>query len=101
MLYVEFRERKLKEPAKLTVVKCLLTSAAQVLRFPGGTSGKEPDCLCSRQKRQGFSPWVRKIPWRRAWQTTPGFLPGESHGQWSLVGYSPWGHRESDMTEAT
>ena len=101
MLYVEFRERKLKEPAKLTVMKYLLTSAAQVLRFPGGASGKEPGCLFRRQKRHGFSPWVRKIPWRRAWQTTPVFLPGESHGQWSLVGYSPWGHRESDMTEAT
>ena len=101
MLYVEFRERKLKEPAKLTVMKYLLTSAAQVLRFPGGASGKEPGCLFRRQKRHGFSPWVRKIPWRRAWQTTSVFLPGESHGQWSLVGYSPWGHRESDMTEAT
>jgi len=40
-------------------------------------------------KRPGFSPWVGKIPWRRAWQPTPVFLPGESHGQRSLVGYSP------------
>ena len=47
------------------------------------------------------NPWVKKIPWRRAWQPTPVFLPGESHGQRSLGGYSPWGHRESDMTEAT
>ena len=47
----------------------------------------------------GFDPWVGKIPWRRAWQPTPVFLPGESHGQRSLVGYSPWGHTESDMTE--
>ena len=46
-------------------------------------------------------PWVRKIPWRRAWQPTPVFLPGESHGQRGLVGYSPWGCTESDMTEAT
>ena len=38
-------------------------------------------------------PWVRKIPWRRAWQPTPVFLPEESHGQRSLVGYSPWGRR--------
>ena len=44
-------------------------------------------------------PWVRKIPWRREWQPTPVFLPGESHGQSSLVGYSPWGHKELDMTE--
>ena len=38
-----------------------------------------------------FDPWVRKIPWRRAWQPTPVFTPGEFHGQRSLVGYSPWG----------
>ena len=38
-------------------------------------------------------PWVRKIPWRRDWQPTPVFLPRESHGQRSLVGYSPWGCR--------
>ena len=38
--------------------------------------------------RHGFNPWVRKIPWRRGWQPTPVFLPGESHGQKSLVGYT-------------
>ena len=43
--------------------------------------------------------WVRKIPWRRKWQPIPVFLPGESHGWSSLVGYSPWGCKESDMTE--
>ena len=43
--------------------------------------------------------WVRKIPWSRKWQPIPGFLPGESHGQRSLAGYSPRGRRESDMTE--
>ena len=52
-----------------------------VLGFPGGTSGNEPTCQCRRRKRRGFSPWVGKIPWRRAWQPTPVFLPGESHGQ--------------------
>ena len=40
-----------------------------------------------------------KILWGRAWQPTPVFLPGEFHGQRSLAGYSPWGHKESDMTE--
>ena len=40
-------------------------------------------------KRPGLDPWVRKIPWRRKWQPTPVFLPGESHGRRSLVGYSP------------
>ena len=47
----------------------------------------------------GFHPWVGKIPWRRKWQPTPVLLPGESHGWRSLVGYSPWGCKESDMTE--
>ena len=49
----------------------------------------------------GFDPWVGKIPWRRKWQPTPVFLPGKSHGQRNLTGYSPWGHKESDMTEHT
>ena len=52
-------------------------------------------------KRCGFDPWVGKIPWSRAWQCTPIFLPGESYGQRSLVGYSPWGHKESDKAEVT
>ena len=43
--------------------------------------------------------WVGKISWRRAWQPTPVFLPGESHGQRSLAIYSPWDCKESDMTE--
>ena len=50
-------------------------------------------------QRPGFNPWVRKIPWRRKWPPTPVFLPGKSHGQRSLVGYSPWGHKESDTTK--
>ena len=49
--------------------------------------------------RPGFDPWVGKIPWRRKWQPTPVPLPGESHGGRSLVGYSPWCHKESDTTE--
>ena len=69
--------------------------------FPGGASGKEPACQSGRPKRRGFDPWVWEIPWRRAWQLTPVFLPGESHGQRSLVGYSPWGCTESDMAEVT
>ena len=67
--------------------------------FPGGASDKEPTCQCRIHKRCGFSPWTGKIPWRRAWQPTPVFLPGESHGQRSPVGYSPWGRKESDMTD--
>ena len=49
--------------------------------------------------RPRFNPWVGKVPWRRAWQPTPVFLLGESHGQRSLAGYSPWGHKELDTTE--
>ena len=50
-------------------------------------------------RRPGFDPWVGRIPWRRAWQPTPVFLPGECHAQRSLVGYSPWGRKELNMTE--
>ena len=51
------------------------------------------------QCRPGFDPWVGKIPWRRKWQMTPVSLPGKFHGQRSLVGCSPWDHKESCMTE--
>ena len=57
--------------------------------------------LQCRNKRCRFHPWAGKIPWRRTWQPSLAFLPGESHGQRSLVGYSPWGHKESDRTEMT
>ena len=63
------------------------------LGFPDGASGKEPAYQC---RKRGFDPWVGKIPWRGAWQPTPVFFPGETHGQKSLAGYSPWGHRELD-----
>ena len=56
--------------------------------FPMWLSGKE----------SGFDPCVGKIPWRRAWQPTPVFLPGKSHGQRSLAAYSPWGHKELATT---
>ena len=58
-------------------------------------SAKEFTWQCRRHKRCKFYPWVRKIPWRREWQATPVFLPGNSHEQRSLVGYSAWGHTES------
>ena len=69
--------------------------------LPGRASGKELSCQCRRHKRLGLDPWVGKIPWRRAWQPSPVFLPRESYGQRSLVGYSPWGRKESDTTEST
>ena len=58
--------------------------------IPGGASGKESTCQCSRG---GLDAWVRNIPWRRRWQPTPVFLPGESQGQRSPAGYSPRVHK--------
>ena len=57
------------------------------IAFSSGTSGKEPTCQSRKHKRHRFDSWVRKILWRRAWEPTPVFLPGKSHGQRSLVGY--------------
>ena len=68
-------------------------------QLPSGTNCKEPACQCKRCKRHGFDSWIVKIPWKRAWQSTSVFLPGESHGQRNLADYSPWGCKESDMTE--
>ena len=64
--------------------------------LPWWLSGKESTCHCRRYK---FDPWVRKIIWRRKWQPTPVFLPGWFPGQRSLAGYSPWGHKELEVTE--
>ena len=69
--------------------------------FPGDASSKDSAYQCRIHKRHRFDPWVRNIPWRRKWQATPVCLPGESHGQRSLVGYSPWGCKESDTTDPT
>ena len=55
----------------------------------------------ARDMRCRFYRWVRRVPWRRAWQPTSVFLPGDSHGQRNLSDYSPWGHKELDTTEAT
>ena len=59
-----------------------------------------PVCQCGRCRRNRFNLWVKKIPWRKAWQPTPVIFPRESHGQRSLAGYGSWAHKESDMTEA-
>jgi len=69
--------------------------------FPDGAIGKESDCQCRKHKKFRFDPWVKKIPWRRAWQPTPVFASREFHEQRSLVGYSPYGHEEVATTEAT
>ena len=62
--------------------------------FSRGHSGKESTCQCKRHGRLMFNPWVGKILWRRKWQPTPVFLLGKSHGQRTLVGYSPRGCTE-------
>ena len=63
---------------------------------PWWLNGKESTCQCGRH---GFDLWVRKIPWRRKWQPTPVFLPGKSHRERHLVGYSSWGRKESNTTK--
>ena len=60
--------------------------------------GSNNKSICLQCRRPGFNPWVGKIPWRWKWQPTPVFLPGKSHGQRSLAGYSPWGRKESNTT---
>ena len=70
--------------------------------FPGGACGKEPTCQCRRHKRLGLDPWVKKIPWRRAWQPTPVILPGESPwtgepGGLQPIGSQRVGHNWSDL----
>ena len=62
-------------------------------------SGKEYTCQFRRHSKYKFHPGVRKIPWRREWQPTPVFFPGEFHGQRSLAGPTSWSHKESDMTK--
>ena len=75
---------------------CIHTYTHTHIHTPSGTSGKESACQHARLKRLRFYPWVGKIPWRRAWQSTPVFLPGEPHGQRSLAGYS---HKDLHTTE--
>ena len=60
-------------------LKMLYWSMVDCSSFPGGASGKEPACPCRRHKRFGFDPWAGKILWKREWQPTPVFLPGEFH----------------------
>ena len=68
----------------------------QIIGLPRGLNGKESTCPW---RRHGFNLWARKIPWRRKWQPIPVSLPGKSHGQRSLAGYSPWDRKELGMTQ--
>ena len=67
--------------------------------FPGGNEELPDEESVCQWRRHGFDPWSRKIPWRRKWQPTPIFLPGEFQGQRNLAVYSPWGCKESDTTK--
>jgi len=73
-----------------------LCNSMGVIRLSWWLSGKDSACQC---RSRGFSPWVGKISWGRNWPLTLEFLGGKSLGQRKLAGYSPWGHKESDMTE--
>ena len=66
---------------------------SSLVGLPRWCSGKESACHCRRCKRHRSHPWAGNVPQRREWQNTPVFLPGEFHGQRSLVDHSPCGHR--------
>ena len=74
---------------KVVVEVCIL----YMRRGKANSQISDGKSICLQCGRPGFNPWLRKIPWRRKWQPTPVFLPGKFHGQRSLVGYSPGGHR--------
>ena len=95
-LAVLFR-RSLRTGRKLSE-RTYLTVTTNPKELPRWLSGKESAYQCRRRR---FDPWIGKIPWRRKLYPTPVFLPGQSHGQRSLAGYSPWGREESDTTEWT
>ena len=80
---------------------CTCVCEGACMGLPRWLKGKESACQCRRHRRHEFDPWVGKIPWRSKRQPTPIFLTGESHGPRSLAGYSPWGCKESNTTEAT
>ena len=84
------------EAAFCSIFFSFLDIGNTTLAFLGGSDGKES---AYNEGDSRFSPWVRNICWRREWQPTPVFLPGEFHGQRSLAAYSPWGHKELDTTE--
>ena len=81
-----FTFQKLPAQYELLILGWVPCGYPSYLGFPGGSDGKES----AGNMGNRYDPLVRKIPWRRAWQPTPVFLPGESLGQRSLAGYSPW-----------
>ena len=99
-LYLMSSEKKKRRRRRPSIIPHVTFAAFSIpyrawWGFPGGSVGRV--CLQCRISR--FDSWVGKIPWRKERQPIPVFLPGESHGQRSLVGYSPCGRKESDTTE--
>ena len=85
---------------KIKIILLIVYGYLELRGISRGSVSKELLAMQETQEMQ-FDPPVRKISWRRAWQPTAVFLSGKSHGQRSLVCYSPWGHKELDMTEVT
>ena len=93
----KFKKRLIEPVTMLSSEKAKTNSLVSALKgLPRWLSGKEPTCQCRKCR---FDLWVRKILWRSKWQPIPVFLPGEFHGQRSMTGYSPRGHKESNTTE--
>ena len=100
--WVDIEEMK----TNLHAVKVLLKGwefGTKIHWFSSGAVVKKESAMfaevaCRRCRRLRFNPWIRKLSWKRNWLPTPVLLPGKSHGQRSLVGYSPWGRKESDTT---
>ena len=72
-----------------------------VTHLTGGASGKESTCYAVVVRNMGLTSGLGRFPWSRKWHSIPVFFPGKFHGQRSLVGYSPWGRKESDTTVHT
>ena len=91
----KYIKNKKLQKVKFQKAKVLFAVCWQLFGLPRWDSGKESAC---QYRRHRFHAWVRKISWRRKWQPTPIFLPGKSYGQRSLVGYSPWGLRITQLS---
>ena len=90
------KSREITLPTKVHLVKAMCFSVVMYGSLPWWLRWLS---ICLQCRRPGFNPWVGNIPWRRKWQPMPVLLPGEFHGEGSLVGFSPWGHRQSDTTD--
>ena len=93
--------RKLQwKPGRVSAEGLFKPGSCQIGGLPRWLRGKESACNAGDLGSvPGCSPWIGKIPWRRKWQSTPAFLPRESQGPRSLVGYSPWRHKESALAK--